>query len=57
MFIEQEVELHWEKRLRDGMAACERKFSEESREWERRLADCDAGWQAKVAELENLWSE
>lgn len=53
----QEVELHWEKRLRDGMAACERKFSEESRTWERRLAECEQGWVSKLAEMEALWSE
>jgi hypothetical protein len=53
----QEVEQHWEKRLRDGMNACERKFGEEATEWERRLRDTDLGWQAKLAELEALWRE
>ena len=34
-----EVEQHWEKRLRDGMAACERKFTEEYGEsvWGERM--------------------
>lgn len=51
----QEVEQHWEKRLRDGMTACERKFAEEATEWERRLRDTDTAWQTKVMELEQLW--
>ncbi len=51
------MEQHWEKRLRDGMAACERKFGEEVAEWDRRLRDNDTAWQAKVTELEGLWRE
>lgn len=53
----QEVEQHWEKRLRDGMTACERKFAEEAMGWERRIRETDAAWQAKVVELEQLWRE
>ena len=49
------MEQHWEKRLRDGMTACERKFAEEAMEWERRIRDTDGAWQAKVVELEQLW--
>ncbi|GAX75307.1 hypothetical protein CEUSTIGMA_g2752.t1 [Chlamydomonas eustigma] len=52
-----EVKLHWEKRLKDGMMACEQKFNEEAIEWQAKLKTLDLEWQSHAAEVEHMWAK